>query len=1070
MDYILGIDIGSQSIGWAVNPCDSEFQSLGLDDLGVRIFDDGRDAVKHQPLGVGRREAKQTARRRQRAYNRRQALLRCLRKHELLPEDSKKSARLARLDPYQLRAKGVKQRIERYEIGRALLHINKRRGFKSNRKDASSDDKELTGMKKGIESLREELDGEMTLGQYLYGRKQSDPKATLRFRPTTQASSNQWDIYPERSMFESELRAIFEEQSKHYSDLDERLLNKLLHIIIEQRPLKKPKVGSCRFFVEDYRAPLALPSQQRFRIYQEVANLEIQDGAEYRALNERERNDLLDQLFLSASRSLLKVNGELSFSKLKSQIIGDSSVALNLEQMGRSGLKADTTAKALSSNECFGRSWFALRSEEQDEIVLKLTGSEDKLLQDDDDTVKAWLVSKWKLTGKQADACLCARLEDGYGRLGKRALGQLLPHLESGLNYSESVIAAGFVDPLQCVQERSHLPYYGEILENYTMPHPAHGRAGMEDIEEVRFGRIPNPTVHIGLNQLRRVVNALIDRYGKPSLIRVELAREFYFSERDYSEAKTRQTKNRKFNEEAKEEIFTSGGDPRSHDDLLKYKLWVELNSDPLRRCCPFSGRPISRTQLFSSEVEVEHILPFSRSFDNSFNNKTLCYREKNRLKQNQTPYEAFGESEEYSEIVERVKAFKNPSKEWRFREDAEERFLRESPDLIARTLNDTRYLSRATVAYLKAICPSVETVRGAMTASLRHFWGLDRILSDTNAKDRSEHRHHAIDAFVVASCTAGFLRRFQALTEYAKREHPERNPLHLSDFPPPYPDYKPSQIAEKAHRVIVSHRQNQIQTDNLPKSRDFTPGQLHEETFLGLDAESGNQLILKVRRPLLGLKRKDCVHIASPRLREFFSAKAVEIEDDREWKAFLESILASGRIRRLRMLDSKNKGTVTAFIARDGQPYRYAKTGGNAWADVIAYRDKKGREKWESHVCSLLEATQEKSREPLWKREHPTARKIARVFANDAIALRGEDGLWRLYRVKSLRRDDGRIIVRDLRIAQEDKDTLSIGLRASRMQKEQFTKVAVGPAGDLRAPKHVRDNLYVGPIYRNPN
>ncbi|HKK18705.1 MAG TPA: type II CRISPR RNA-guided endonuclease Cas9, partial [Opitutales bacterium] len=845
MDYILGIDMGSQSIGWAICPCDNEFNVSGLHDLGVRIFDDGRDSVKHQPLGVGRREAKQTARRRQRAFNRRQALLKCLRKHDLLPDDPKASAKLARLDPYEFRAKGVNQRLKRHEIGRALLHINKRRGFKSNRKDASSDDKELTGMKKGIESLRDELGDESTLGQYLYRRKNSDPKATLRFRPTTDASSNQWDIYPERSMFEAEIRTIFDEQSKHYPDLDEQLVKKLLHIIIEQRPLKKPKIGSCRFFVEDDRAPLALPSQQRFRIYQEVANLEIQDGAEHRALNERGRNDLVDQLLLRASQSHLRKNGELSFSKLKTKIIGVSSVGLNLEQMGRSGLKADITTRVLSSKDCFGKRWFDLSLAEQDEIVLKLSGSEDKPLQDDDGTVKAWLVSKWRLSGNQADACLCARLEDGYGRLGKRALSLLLPHLESGLNYSQAVEASGLKDPLRHIHERSHLPYYGEILENYTMPHPAHGRAGMKDVEEVRFGRIPNPTVHIGLNQLRRVVNALIDRYGKPRLVRVELAREFYFSERDYSEAKTRQMKNRKFNDEAREEIAKSGGDPKSRDDLLKFKLWLELNTDPLKRCCPFSGRPISRAQLFSSEVEIEHLLPFSRTFDDSFNNKTLCYRDKNRLKLNQTPYEAFGESDEYSEIVERVKAFKNPAKEWRFREDAEERFLRKNPDLIARTLNDTRYLSRATVAYLKTICPKVETVRGAMTASLRHFWGLDRALSDTNAKDRSEHRHHAIDAFVVASCTAGFLRRFQALTEYAKREHPGRNPLHLSDFPTPYPDYKPSQIAEKALKIIVSHRQSHIQTSGLPKSRDFTPGQLHEETFFGLDAESGKQLIL---------------------------------------------------------------------------------------------------------------------------------------------------------------------------------------------------------------------------------
>lgn len=1070
MDYILGIDMGSQSIGWAVCPCDSDFNSLGIDDFGVRIFDDGRDAVKHQPLGVGRREAKQTARRRQRAFNRRRALLKCLREHDLLPNNPKKSARLSKLDPYRLRAKAVTERIERHEIGRALLHINKRRGFKSNRKDASAEDKELSGMKKGIESLRDNLSDDATLGQYLYQKQKANPKATLRFRPTTVGSTNEWDIYPERAMLEAEIQAILAEQANYYPDLDETVLKRLLRIIIEQRPLKKPKMGSCRFFAEDDRAPLALASQQRFRIYQEVANLEVHDGLVRRSLSEEERSSLLDQLLLRAPKShLKKTNGELSFAKLKSKLIGNSSVRLNLEEMGRKGLKADTTAIALSSEECFGQKWFALTVENQDEIVLKLTGSEDKLLQDNDEQVAARLVEEWHLSEKQADACLRARLEDGYGRLGLRALGKLLPHMENGLIYSSAVKAAGLKDPLADTSERERLPYYGEILENYTMPHPAHGRAGMEDVEEVRFGRIPNPTVHIGLNQLRRVVNGLIERYGKPKTVRVELAREFSFSERDYSEAKKRQASNRKFNDEARDEIAKSGHDPKNSDNLLRYKLWHELNADPLQRVCPFSGRPISRNQLFSAEIEIEHLLPFSRTFDNSFNNKTLCFRDKNRLKLNKTPFEAFGDTDEFSAILERVKNMHNPGKAWRFREDAMDRFMRDSPDLIARTLNDTRYLSRATVGYLKAICPKVETMRGAMTSSLRHFWGLDRVLSDSNKKDRSEHRHHAIDAFVVANCTKGFLRRFQALTEYSKRQHPERNPLHLPNFPDPYPGYQVEGIAEKASKIIVSHRPEHIDIASLPKTRSFTPGKLHEATFFGYDSEDNKNYTLKVRKPLLELKQKDCEHIASPSLRRFFCDKASEIEDEKAWKAFLEDIVTSGRIRRLRMLERKSKNSVTSFTARDGKPYRYAKTGGNAWADVIAYYDKKGREKWESHVCSLLEATQEKSREPLWKREHPTARKVARVYRNDIVALFEQDNMWHIYRVQKMQQD-GRVYVVDHRLAKLEKRSQQIGLSAFKMHQEQFTKVAVGPTGDLRAPKHVRDNLYVGPIYRDPD
>lgn len=1067
-DYVLGLDLGSQSLGWAVVECDSNLETTRLIDFGVRIFDDGRNPKDHQPLGVGRRLAKQTARRRQRAFRRRQALLNLLRGRNLLPQDFALSRSLAKLDPYELRRRAVRERIERHEIGRILLHLNKRRGFQSSRKDSNSDEKELSATRQGISNLSLRIGDGETLGSYLGSLRRKNIKSSVRFRPERSGNRNLWEIYPERSMITREIRAILQHQAQYHSDLeDPTLLERILHIVVEQRPLKKPKVGSCRFFVEDDRAPLALPSQQRFRILQEISNLEVLHDGEFRRLTREERDEIVAQLSLRADRSLLnKKQSELSFSRIGSRIIGDSGVEFNLAEMGRSGLTPDLAAVELSKRECFGDEWFSIPLEQQDEIVLKLTGNEEKEIQDEDAEVREWLTEHWGLSLTQAESCLHARLPDGFGRLGRRAISKLLPFLEAGRNYSESVELAGLTDPSLKTEIRDFLPYYGEVLENYTMPHPAHSRSEVAQSPEVRYGRIANPTVHIGLNQVRTVVNKIIERFGSPKVVRVELARDFAFSQKQQSDAKKRQTENRRRNEVARAEIIEAGQDPANQDNLLRWKLWKELHSDPTQRRCPFSGRMISVEDLFSARVEVEHILPFARTFDDSFSNKTICFREYNRKKLNRTPFEAFGGKPEFEEILARA-ATLPISKRWRFRPDAMETFRGNSPDLIARTLNDTRYLSRVASMYLRTISENVETIRGSMTSALRYSWGLSGALSDSRHKNRQDHRHHAIDAFVVACATRAFLRRFQLLTEERKLKEPSANPLHLRDFPRPHKKFSLDSIRDAASRMIVSHKQGHY----VPEFTE-TPGPLHEETYYGIEEGSENKLKLKVRKPLEVLKRdpKDCNNIASPRLRSFFLSKCNQIESDAEWKEFLATLIDSGRIRRIRMLDVADECTVRGFKARDGAIYRYARTGNNAHADVIRIPSGNGRSKIEFCVASNFEvATATANDQPAWKQRFPAGKKVARLTRNDMVALKGGSGRWFIYRVKYLDAGNSRVVLTDPKIALEDKDKQSIRLSKTQILSGSFSKVAVGPLGDLRARSEILANLHVGSVYHYP-
>jgi len=126
----LGLDVGTNSIGWALIDTDAG----RIIDLGSRIFSDGRDPKSGASLAVDRRDARAARRRRDRYLGRRSAFLEALIRHGLMPEAAEETRLLAAKDPYVLRARALDEPLTPHEIGRALFHLNQRRGFKSNRK------------------------------------------------------------------------------------------------------------------------------------------------------------------------------------------------------------------------------------------------------------------------------------------------------------------------------------------------------------------------------------------------------------------------------------------------------------------------------------------------------------------------------------------------------------------------------------------------------------------------------------------------------------------------------------------------------------------------------------------------------------------------------------------------------------------------------------------------------------------------------------------------------------------------------------------------------------------------
>jgi CRISPR-associated endonuclease Csn1 len=805
LTYRLGLDLGTDSIGWAILKLEEKSTPCEVIRLGSRIFNNGREPKTGASLAVARREARLARRRRDRILQRKDKIVRYLIRKELLPPDEASRQALKKLNPYQLRARAAEQPLQPYELGRVLIHLSQRCGFKSNRKTAPDKESSSAEKKRDLKMEQQNLQnliaesGSKTLGQYLWKRLEQGQIA--RAKPEA-------GIYPNRAMYEHEFSLIQETQAPHCTQLSSQDWQQIRKIIYYQRPLKPPIAGRCTFEKAEPRALLALPTIQKLITLQNVRNLSIFKG---RDLTDEERKVIF---------KLTQTQKEVKFDSIRSKVASLADAAkFNLESERRNKIPSNETAYLLRKKEHFGAKWDSLTDEQQDEIVRYLLLDEDS---EDPEHVKAKALTEWGLTEVQAGNI--ASLTDdkfpkGYSRLGLTAARKiyLKLHDNPGFKYPKAVEEAGYIfaeqKPNTLLRE---LDYYGKLMPEKVVPQPSSGVP-----EEREYGKIGNPTVHIALNQLRKVVNALIKQYGHPTEIVVELSRDIKLPAKLRREADKQMSANQDRNDKIRKKLEENGV-LENADNIEKYKLWEELASNPNDRRCVFTGNLIGIKALFSNEIEVEHILPRSRTLDDSLANKTLIYnvRRVNQLKHGQSPYEAFANSTEYpyEKIRERAQVLP-ANKRWRFEPDAMERFADENK-FLARQLNDTRYISRVAKKYLEFICPKVGTVKsGRLTYQIRHQLGLHTILSTDGRKNRDDHRHHAVDAVAVAMSSVSLL---QKLTRHYQLEELRKSgrssntktdgaieytlkPSPDSLFKP-WPEFR-SQVEKLTREMVVSHR-----------------------------------------------------------------------------------------------------------------------------------------------------------------------------------------------------------------------------------------------------------------------
>lgn len=1071
----LGLDIGTNSIGWWLYGTE-DGRITEVVDGGVRIFSDGRDPKSKASLAVERRAARAQRRRRDRYLRRKAALMKRMAEVGLMPADPAEAKALEVLDPYALRAEGLDQPLPLTHFGRALFHLNQRRGFKSNRKTDRGDN-ESGKIKDATARLDQAMmaKGARTYGEFLHMRRAAapDPKSvpSVRTRLTVARRDNAekeeagYDFYPDRKHLSEEFYKLWAAQARHAPDiLTDDLRDEIATIIFHQRPLKTPEVGLC-LFTDERRIPSAHPLNQRRILLETVNNLRIAArGEPARALTRKERDQIVHALdnkkhtkSLSGMTMKLKALGKVI--KLRPE------QSFTLETANRDAIACDPVRASLSHPDRFGARWSTLDWDGQWDVVQRI-----RTVQSDAEfaALVTWLMEVHGLDREHANETANAPLPEGYGRLGLTATKRILAALESDvLTYSAAVAACGWHHSDGRTGEvLENLPYYGEILERHVIP----GTYDPKDDVVTRYGRITNPTVHIGLNQLRRLVNKIITVYGKPDEIVVELARDLKLSE---DQKKDVQRDIKKNTEAAirRGKKLEEMGVPNTGANRMVLRLWEDLGDDVMTRNCPYTGKRISAGMLFDGSCDVDHILPYSRTLDDSFANRTLCLKEANRQKTNKTPWEAWGDTPQWEAIATNLKNLP-ANKAWRFAPDAMERFEGEN-DFSARALKDTQYLSRIARAYLDALYDGgdgkrhVWVVPGRLTEMLRRHWGLNGLtaLTDSDAqtvkvKNRTDHRHHAIDAAVVAATDRGLIKR---IADMAQRDELNGAEEVARSVQPPWEGYR-DDIGAQVARIIVSHRADHGRIDPAARKsgRDSTSGQLHNDTAYGI----GQDGTVVSRKPLTSLSPNDIAvtkrgaNIRDADLQKHL-ARVTRGLEGKEFEAALQAFANSPKLpdnsdnpyfglRRVRLEETLQESARVEVADKEGKPFKAYKGDSNHCYEIWRLPDGKIK----PQVVTTFEAHQSGAE----KKPHPAAKRLMRIFKRDMVMLE-RDGETIVGYVQKMKQN-GSIFVAphteanaDARDRNPKDDFKLIQMGAGSLVKAKARRVFVDELGRLRDP-----------------
>lgn len=824
-----------------------------------------------------------------------------------------------KLQRYKLRVDGLTQKIDLEHLAIVLQEINNNINGTSGYLGNISDRSKVLYIDK------------ITVGEYLYNQIKINPHTSLK---------NQV-FY--RQDYLDEFEQIWETQAENHPELTPELKEKIRDVIIfYQRPLKSQKglLSFCLFesWQEEYFdkvkqktrkrtigqrvVPRSSPLFQEFKIWQNINDLELKyigkavsdiDSKDTKLSYKLEEDDLA-LLFAEAN-----LRGNLTAAAVF-KLLGLSSKEWKINF--KEGIQGNTTNEKLfnvyqeiASREGYGIDW---QKSSAKEIVEELKGifptigidpailefdatlpgndyskqsgyelwhllysaGDDKMISEEDMltygktdvNLKKKLHIKYGFKPEYAALLSNVTFPNDYGNLSARAIRKILPHLHDGKDFYEACKEVGYNHSNSFTKEEND----NRILK--------------ERLEILGKNSLRNPVVEKILNQMIHVINQVSDTYGKPDAIRIELARDLKKSAKEREETTKYINSATKVNLDIANTIQKQFGFTPTKNDIVKYKLWLELAPRGYKSL--FSDEQIKLEDLFSSKIDIEHILPKALIYDDSFSNKTLAYRNVNLKKANRTAIDFITQDKnaDLEDYKERVESLYDKGK-GSITRGKRDRLLKSAKDInegfIERDLRNSQYIAKKARTMLLEVFKEVTPTTGRITDRLREDWGIINVLKELNLpkyralglieieerkndkkvekiKDwtkRNDHRHHAMDALAVAFTTHNHIQYLNNLNARRDETHDKHKIIqnienlitekvtddkgnYKRKFIKPMPKFR---TAAKSHleAVLISFKaKNKVVTRNINKTRtkkgfntslELTPrGQLHKETVYG--------------------------------------------------------------------------------------------------------------------------------------------------------------------------------------------------------------------------------------------
>lgn len=776
MNYVLGLDVGITSCGWAVLELNPEDEPVRIVDLNSRIFDKA-EAGNGDSLAAPRRMARGirrlTRRRKFRLHRVRGFLVR----HHILTKEKIENLYTTphKTDIYELRYRALTEKVSPSDWARLLIFFAKHRGFQSNRKNEKSGEDGL--MLAAIGENKKILENYRSVGDMLY----SDEK----FKDCKRNKGGTYRFTVSRSMLKEEVQTLFKKQRElGQTFAGEDLEDEYISIFSAQRNFDEgpganspyagdqieKMIGNCTFEYgkngrpPQKRAPKASYAFMAFNLWQKINHIRVNSKGIERSLETEEKNKIAGLAWTKENityhdlRQITGLDEETLFSGVTYPL--DSTTEEAEKKAKFSWVKPyHAMRRALDKVE---KNYIRkLSREEIDAIAYAFT------VYKNDKKIRTALAEKG-IEDNVADV-LITHLDgfSKFGHLSEYACYKLLPFLEKGEEYYKACDSAGLTEsPAKKIKD------------------------------------ITNPVVKRAVTQTMKVIKAVQRKYGNPVEVHIELARELARSFKDRAAMDHRMKENYAKNEKIKERLSKEFHimNPRGQD-IVKWKLYEQQQG-----CCAYNQKPFDVDRLLhdGNYAEVDHILPYSRSFDDTYRNKVLVLEKENRDKGNRTPMEYLADKPERKEkFIAWVKTVIKDSKK-------REHLLRmkygrdEEAEWKQRHLQDTQYISRFLYNYLRntlKLAPGytdrkrrIIPVNGAVTGYIRKRLDIRKIRENGDL-------HHAVDAVVIAVTTQGMI---QKVTRYSQiRENPKlidkktgevltAKEFHNKDnFPEPWPRFR---------------------------------------------------------------------------------------------------------------------------------------------------------------------------------------------------------------------------------------------------------------------------------------